>query len=139
MQKLLVTDFQKLFDPYYKYLITAILIVVPLFPKFPAFKVSGTYVAIRLEDFLIFGTLLIFLIPLILNIKAILKDKISRSIMLFIFIGLISLVSGVYLTQTINLKIGGGKSNKTAYLDSSPNLNNDCPLTSINVISTCGT
>ncbi len=106
MQKLLVTDFQKLFDPYYKYLITAILIVVPLFPKFPAFKVSGTYVAIRLEDFLIFGTLLIFLIPLILNIKAILKDKISRSIMLFIFIGLISLVSGVYLTQTINLKIG---------------------------------
>ena len=66
MQKLLVTDFQKLFDPYYKYLITAILIVVPLFPKFPAFKVSGTYVAIRLEDFLIFGTLLIFLIPLIL-------------------------------------------------------------------------
>ena len=98
--------FIKLFEPSLKYLITAILIVIPLFPKFPAIRIAGTYVAIRLEDFLIFGTLLIFLVPLVLNIKTILKDKVSRSIILFILIGLVSLISGVYLTQTVNFKIG---------------------------------
>ena len=41
-----------------KYLLTAILIVVPLFPKFPSIRIPGTYVAIRGEDFLILFILL---------------------------------------------------------------------------------
>lgn len=101
-----LADFVGKFNNIYKYIITAILIVIPLFPKFPAIRIAGTYVAIRLEDFLIFGTLLIFIIPLILNIKIVLKDKVSRSLVLFVFIGLLSLIAGVYLTQTVNLKIG---------------------------------
>ena len=102
MQKLL-----KLFDESFgKYLLTAILLVVPLFPKFPAFRIPGTYVAVRLEDFLILFALLFFAIPFLQNIKSIFKNNVSRSILIFLGIGLVSLLSGVYLTQTVDLKIG---------------------------------
>lgn len=101
MQKLL-----KLFEPWYLVAITAILIVVPLFPKFPAFRIAGTYVAVRLEDFLILGTILIFSVPIIYNIKSIIKNNVVRAIALFLIIGGISVFSGIYLTQTINVKIG---------------------------------
>ena len=45
MQKLLPR-----FNTLSKYLIAAVLIIVPLFPKFPLINVPGTYVAIRFED-----------------------------------------------------------------------------------------
>lgn len=90
----------------YKYLITALLICVPLYPKFPLFKVPGTYVSIRLEDFLIAITLLVFLIPLIKNfkkydLKSIFSNKILVSIIIFLSIGFISLISGIFLTKTV--------------------------------------
>lgn len=100
MQKLL-----KLFKPSLKYLVTAVLIVVPLFPKFPAIKIPGIYVAIRLEDFLILFTLLIFLIPMLIDFKIFFKEKVSRAIILFLLIGFISTVSGVFLTNTVSFSI----------------------------------
>lgn len=101
MQKLL-----KIYDEYRFWLLTAILIVVPLYPKFPAFRILGTYVAIRLEDFLILATVLVFSIPIIKNFKSLIKQNVTKSIILFIIIGGISIFSGFYLTQTISLKIG---------------------------------
>lgn len=101
MQKLL-----KLFNSTSKYLVTALLLIIPLFPKFPAFRIAGTYVAVRLEDFLVLGTLLVFLVPILFNFKVLLKDKIIRSILMFLIIGLISLICGIYLTQTVSVKIG---------------------------------
>jgi O-antigen ligase len=89
-----------------KYLLTAILIVVPLFPKFPSIRIPGTYVAIRLEDFLILFILLFFADPLFKKLKEIFKNNVSRSIILFLVIGAVSLMSGIYLTQTVELKIG---------------------------------
>ena len=50
MQKLL--DRLKV-DTIIKYGIAAILIAVPLYPKFPFLNVPGIYVSIRIEDFLI--------------------------------------------------------------------------------------
>lgn len=87
-------------------IIAAILLVVPLFPKFPAFRIPGTYVAIRLEDFLILFALLFFATPIIQNIRQLIKNNVSRSILLFLSIGLVSLLSGIYLTQSVDLKIG---------------------------------
>lgn len=92
---------QKIID----YLLTALIIVIPLFQKFPAIRIPGIYVAIRLEDFLILFTLMIFLIPILKNLKNILSEKISRSIILFLAIGLLSTLSGVYLTQSTVLPI----------------------------------
>lgn len=96
MQKLL-----QVFKPnFLKNLITALLIVVPLYPKFPAIRIPGIYVSIRLEDFLILFALLIFFVPLISNIKEVLSDKVSKSILIFLTIGLISAVSGILITHT---------------------------------------
>ncbi len=99
-------NISKKYNNLFKFVLTAILIFVPLFPKFPAFRIPGIYVAIRLEDFLIFGALVVFLIPLLSNIKNFLTDKLSRSILLFILVGFISLISGIYLTQTVAPTIG---------------------------------
>lgn len=103
--------FLKTSNSLYKYLITAILISVPLYPKFPFFRIPGTYVSIRLEDFLIAITVILFTAPLIINFKRdvirdILSNKILKSIIIFLSIGLISLISGLYLTKTVVPSIG---------------------------------
>lgn len=101
MQKLL-----KLFNKYYLPLITSILIVVPLFPKFPAFRILGTYVSVRLEDFLILITVAVFSTFVFSKYKLIFKDNITKSILLFLFVGGLSVLSGYFLTETISIKIG---------------------------------
>src|SRR3990172_6481923 len=40
-------------DNLLKYLTAAILLVIPLYPKFPLINIPGTYVSIRFEDFVI--------------------------------------------------------------------------------------
>src|SRR3989339_343673 len=109
---------QKLLSPYkrilanfigksnfYKFLLTFLLIFIPLFPKFPALRIMGIYVSVRLEDFLILFTFLAFLIPIFTNFKSLIKLKITRSILIFLFIGLVSTISAIYLTQTVSSKI----------------------------------
>ncbi|MDP3918254.1 MAG: O-antigen ligase family protein [Candidatus Woesebacteria bacterium] len=97
MQKLL-----QVFKPsFFKFLTTALLITIPLYPKFPAIRIPGIYVAVRLEDFLILFTLLIFLIPMLINFKSFIKEKVPRAIILFLLIGFISTLSGILITQTV--------------------------------------
>ncbi|HTK03897.1 MAG TPA: O-antigen ligase family protein [Alphaproteobacteria bacterium] len=90
----------------YKYLVASLLIIVPLYPKFPFLKIPGIYVSIRAEDFLLAVIAVATLIKLVPNIKNLLKDKIVRAIMLFLLVGFISLVSGIFLTKTVTLSIG---------------------------------
>ncbi len=101
MQKFLIR-----YNDFLKYIITALIIFVPLYPKFPAFRISESYVAIRLEDFLILFTLFTIFPILIKYSKELIKNKLIRSILIFLLIGSVSLISGVYLTQTTNLTQG---------------------------------
>lgn len=89
-----------------KYLVAAVLIVVPLLPKFPLISVPGTYVAIRFEDLLMFLLGVILIPKFILDFKAIWKDKLFSAIFIFFAATLLSLISGVFLTQTVEAKIG---------------------------------
>jgi O-antigen ligase len=90
----------------YKYLITALLIAIPLYPKFPLFNVLGTYVSIRLEDFLIAICFLMFL-PLILKeFKSLLNNKMVRAILIFLFVGLVSILSAILISKTVLPHIG---------------------------------
>jgi hypothetical protein len=102
MQKLL--DWFKNYFP--KYLLGAILIIVPLFPKFPLFSVPGTYVAIRFEDLLLLLMGIIVLIKILGNPKNFFKDEIIIAFTIFFAINLISILSGVLVTKTINLRLG---------------------------------
>ena len=89
-----------------KYGALAILIIVPLYPKYPFFRIPGTYVAIRLEDFLIFFVALIWIIGIVPNYKNFFKDKITKAIVIFGLVSLLSLISGIFLTHTVTWHIG---------------------------------
>ena len=101
MQKLL-----NLLNKSYKYLVAAILIIVPLYPKFPFIEIPGTYVSIRVEDFLLAIAALLTFIKIVPNIKKVFNDGITRAMIIFLVIGLVSLLAGVFLTQTVVLSIG---------------------------------
>lgn len=94
------------FNGFAKYLIAAVLIIVPLFPKFPLVNVPGTYVAIRFEDILLALLAILTAIQVLPNLKSFLKDEIVRAFLIFFGIGILSVLSGVYLTQTVDLQLG---------------------------------
>lgn len=102
----------KQFDGLVKYAIASLLMAIPLYPKFPAIGIAGTYVSVRLEDFLIASVTLIALIRFlpeitgVLNNNVPLKKDIERSIVILLGIGLISLLSGILITQSVAPHIG---------------------------------
>lgn len=89
-----------------KYLVAAILIFVPLLPKFPLITVPGSFVAIRLEDLLILTALVLLGIYVFKNPRSFFKCRINKSIFIYIGAGLVSLASGVLVTKTVVPHIG---------------------------------
>src|SRR5476651_1008194 len=81
------------------------LIFVLLMPKIPFIPVYGTFVSIRIEDILTGFVFLYFFIYLILTkkYKDLFKDDLYRMLLIFLFVGLVSVVSGLFLTHTITL------------------------------------
>lgn len=95
----------KTFDIFNKYLIALIILGIPLYPKFPLIGVPGTYVSIRLEDFLIFTALTFFIIGNANTIKKYFSDKVFIAIGVFILTGLLSVISAAYLTHSVSVPI----------------------------------
>lgn len=89
-----------------KYLLAALLIIVPLYPKFPFIKVPGTYVAIRLEDILLFIIGFAVIFKVLPNLKTFLGDKIVKTFLIFFGVGLVSLLSGILITHTVVPTVG---------------------------------
>jgi len=83
-----------------KIIFTLLILFVLIYPKFPLTAISGSFVAIRLEDILILLTLLF------LNIKLIKNNPLHRSIYLYLFIAGCAAFSGIFLTKTANLSQG---------------------------------
>lgn len=88
-----------------KYLIASVLIIVPLYPKFPFINIPGTYVSIRFEDLLILALAVVSFFSLLKN-KNIFTNLVFRAMFIFLFIGAISLISSILITQTVSLHIG---------------------------------
>lgn len=89
-----------------KYGVAALLLVVPLYPKFPLFNVPGTYVAVRAEDFII----LLLGVILFLYVSEdgwgkFFKSKLNQAIVLFWLAGLLSCLSAIFLTHTVSANI----------------------------------
>lgn len=89
-----------------KYLVAAILLAVPLYPKFPFIRVPGTFVSIRLEDFLLAAVLGVLIFRLLPKIKQFLENKINQAIFLSLSIGFLSLVTAILVTKTVEPHIG---------------------------------
>ncbi len=88
------------------YLIALVLIVIPLYPKFPLVGVSGTFVSIRLEDIVLAIVYLIWGIYAIKN--KLWRDftKTQRSTIIFWIVGFVSVFSGIFLTKTVAPALG---------------------------------
>lgn len=96
----------KKFNTLIKYLVATIILVVPLYPKFPFMRIPGTFVAIRLEDFVLVFSAIILLIIIYPNIREFFKDRINKAILIFLLVGLTSLFSALLITKTVTPHIG---------------------------------
>lgn len=101
MQKLL----QK-FESWYFWIFLAILVFIPLYPKFPLVNIPLTYVAIRLEDvFIALGFGLAILLQL-KRVKNLFKMAIVQSFALYWAVGLVAVVSAIFITYTVSPHLG---------------------------------
>lgn len=91
---------------YSHYLIIIVLLLIPLYPKFPLVGVSGTFVAVRLEDLVVAACFAIYGLYLLRNRFSPLSNPIPRAILLYWFIGFIASFSGIFLTKTSSLSLG---------------------------------
>jgi O-antigen ligase len=99
MKKLAVHT-HKLLDSFFKYAVAAVLIFIPLYPKFPLFTLPFTYVQIRAEDFLIVALWGIFFLRLLVK-RSYKLPPLSFQIGVFIIIGLISSLSAILVTKNV--------------------------------------
>lgn len=90
------------------FLVLFLFVFIPLYPKFPLLNITGTFVAVRLEDLLIGLTVLLWGIYLVLsgNLRNFINDKLNQAILLFFFIGAVSLFSAVFLTHSVVFHLG---------------------------------
>ncbi len=85
------------------FLILVLFVFIPLYPKFPLINISGTFVAIRLEDLIIALTVSLWGIYIVLSdqLRSYLKDKLNLAILLFFFVGAVSTFSAIFLTHSV--------------------------------------
>ena len=93
-------------DWIYKYTAAALLILIPLYPKFPLVSISGTFVAIRFEDLLLAFAGILVVAAYLPKYREFIKNDINKSILLYLSVAALSLISAVLITQTIDPKIG---------------------------------
>jgi hypothetical protein len=93
-------------DDITKYLVAAILLAVPLYPKFPFLRIPGTYVSIRLEDFLLVLAVLVLAAHVLPKLSEFLQSKINRAIFISLLVGLVSLLSALFVTKTVQPHLG---------------------------------
>ncbi len=97
---------EKIKKSYLFYLVVALMAFIPLYPKFPLSEVSGTYVAVRLEDFFIAFVLAVFGILHFKHIKKITTHPIYLAFFLFWGVGLVSLLSALFITYSVEPHLG---------------------------------
>ena len=93
-------------DRYLLLLMSSFLIAfIPLYPKIPLFDaLPGYIVRVRLEDVLVFLTLIIYLIQ-ILRKKIKWKNKINNWIFAYVIFALLSILSGIFIIPTIPMEM----------------------------------
>lgn len=100
---------QELSSVFKKYLFWWVLLLsvfIPLYPKFPLFPIPGTYVSVRVEDVLIAIVVLWWVVAIYPSWRKVINFPISEAFFVFWGIGLLSLFSGIFLTQTVTPHLG---------------------------------
>ncbi len=84
----------------FKSILAILILFVPLYPKFPLFNVSDTYVAIRLDDIVIGLAVLSWIIYQIKNKFPVFKTKISLLFIAYFIAIIASFVTAFFVYQT---------------------------------------
>lgn len=89
-----------------EYLSFALLIFIPLYPKIPSADIlPGYIVRLRLEDFLVALSFLIWLIWLVRGKVSLRDNPIFILLMTYILVGFISSLSAIFITKTVPLEL----------------------------------
>ncbi len=78
-----------------------LLVFIPLYPKFPALDVPGTYVKVRVDDFLVAAALFLTLLKFLINRQKAMKVGINRAIILYWVVGGVSLLGAIFSLQLV--------------------------------------
>lgn len=97
----LAARIQKVFPGLLKYLLAAIFIFIPLYPKFPITFLSGSTVALRFEDILIAVTALVFAVLFALD-KRRKFPPLTLQVTVFLLVGLVSTISAIFVTRSVS-------------------------------------
>lgn len=82
-----------------------LLLFIPLYPKIPLFDVlPGYIVRVRLEDVFIVITFIVWFIWLLRGKISIKNNPLFKPILIYLFIGLLSMVSAVFIIKTVPLE-----------------------------------
>jgi hypothetical protein len=84
----------------FRSLIAILILFIPLYPKFPLSNVSGTYVAIRLDDIVIALTILVWSVYQLIHKFPVLKLKVSRLFIAYFLAIIASTVNAILIYQT---------------------------------------
>lgn len=82
-----------------------LLAFIPLFPKLPLFDaLPGYIVRVRLEDFLISGALVIWLIQLWRRKATFGPNPLAKPIVAYLTVGILSMLSALFISRTVPLE-----------------------------------
>lgn len=95
-----------LFNRHFFWVLLALLVFIPLYPKFPLVGVSGTFVSIRLEDFIIALVILLWFVAKLPRLKSYFNSTIAQAFLLFWGIGLLGVMSGLLITHSLSFGLG---------------------------------
>lgn len=96
---------EKLENGFLKYATGLLLLVIPLYPKFPLWFVPDTYVSIRLEDFLVVGVLLGWLVIMLRRRIRIYEYPVIQVVCLFWAVVFLSSASAILVTKTVSAHV----------------------------------
>jgi len=87
-------------------LLILLLLFIPLYPKFPLLTIGGSYVSIRLDDLVVALVFAVFLIRAAKNKFRDFTHPISKAILLYLFIGLVTSFSGIFVVKSASVGQG---------------------------------
>lgn len=99
-------ELSPVFKKYLFWWVMFLSVFIPLYPKFPLFPIPGTYVSVRVEDILIAIVVLWWIMAIYPSWRKVINFPISEAFFVFWGIGLLSLFSGIFLTQTVTPHLG---------------------------------
>lgn len=83
-----------------------LLIFIPLYPKWPLFDIlPGYIVRIRLEDFFVLITFLVFIIQVLRKKNKVFPNPLWVPFLIFVAIGFLSCLSAIFITRSIPFQL----------------------------------